>query len=166
MNVNVTDVGIAPIDLEIIYNALTAAAAEMDVTIWRTSRSTIVRELLDYSTAIFDRNCWNVAQAARIPSPLNSMSSFLTEILAHHIPPDRWGPDDIVVSNDPYCGGQHLPDIVAFKAIFRNGRRIGFVGALCHHLDVGGSSPGSYGSSDADGFQEGLRIPPVKLVED
>ena len=165
MNVNVADAEISPIELEIIYNALTAAAAEMDVTIWRTSRSTIVRELLDYSTAIFDRDGWNVAQAARIPSHLNSMSYFLTEILARHIPPDRWGPDDIVISNDPYCGGQHLPDIVAYKAVFRNGRRIGFVGALCHHLDVGGSSPGSYGSSATEIFQEGLRIPPVKIVQ-
>jgi N-methylhydantoinase B len=156
---------ISPIELEIIYNALTAAAAEMDVTVWRTSRSTIVRELLDYSTAIFDRNGWNVAQAARIPSHLNSMSYFLTEILARHIPPDQWGPDDIIISNDPYCGGQHLPDIVAFKAVFHNGRRIGFVGTLCHHLDVGGSSPGSYGSSATEIFQEGLRIPPVKLFE-
>jgi len=64
MNVNVADVAISPIELEIIYNALTAAAAEMDVTIWRTSRSTIVRELLDYSTAIFDllteSHCANV----------------------------------------------------------------------------------------------------------
>jgi N-methylhydantoinase B len=160
-----TRVDISPIELEIIYNALTAAAAEMDVTVWRTSRSTIVRELLDYSTAIFDRDGWNVAQAARIPSHLNSMSYFLTEILARHIPPDHWGPDDVVISNDPYCGGQHLPDIVAFKAVFRDGRRIGFVGTLCHHLDVGGSSPGSYGSSAIEIFQEGLRIPPVKLVE-
>src|SRR6202048_1318937 len=164
MNVNVADVEIAPIELEIIYNALTAAAAEMDVTIWRTSRSTIVRELLDYSTAIFDRDGWNVAQAARIPSHLNSMSYFLTEILARHIPPDRWGPDDIVVSNDPYCGGQHLPDIVAFKAIFRNDRRIGFVGALCHHLDVGGSSPGSYGSSATQDLPGGPRITPGELL--
>src|SRR5260221_11768863 len=156
---------LGPIELEVLRNALTAAAAEMDVTIWRTSRSTIVRELLDYSTAIFDRNDLNVAQAARIPSHLNAMSYFLTEILARHIPPDRWGPDDIVVSNDPYCGGQHLPDIVAFKAIFRNGRRIGFVGALCHHLDVGGSSPGSYGSSATGIFHAAPRIPPVKLVE-
>jgi N-methylhydantoinase B/oxoprolinase/acetone carboxylase alpha subunit len=160
-----TSPDISPIELEIIYNALTAAAAEMDVTVWRTSRSTIVRELLDYSTAIFDRNGWNVAQAARIPSHLNSMSYFLTEILARHIPPDQWGPDDVVISNDPYCGGQHLPDIVAFKAVFHNGRRIGFVGTLCHHLDVGGSSPGSYGSSATEIFQEGLRIPPVKLFE-
>lgn len=160
-----TRADISPIELEIIYNALTAAAAEMDVTVWRTSRSTIVRELLDYSTAIFDRNGWNVAQAARIPSHLNSMSYFLTEILARHIPLDQWGPDDIIISNDPYCGGQHLPDIVAFKAVFHNGRRIGFVGTLCHHLDVGGSSPGSYGSSATEIFQEGLRIPPVKLFE-
>jgi N-methylhydantoinase B len=156
---------VSPIELEIIHNALTAAAAEMDVTVWRTSRSTIVRELLDYSTAIFDRDGWNVAQAARIPSHLNSMSYFLTEILARHIPADQWQADDIVISNDPYCGGQHLPDIVAYKAVFHQGRRIGFVGTLCHHLDVGGSSPGSYGSSATEIFQEGLRIPPVKLFE-
>ena len=160
-----TTAPISPIELEIIHNALTAAAAEMDVTVWRTSRSTIVRELLDYSTAIFDRSGWNVAQAARIPSHLNSMSAFLTEILASHIPPERWQPGNVVISNDPYCGGQHLPDIVAYQAVFYQGRRIGFVGTLCHHLDVGGSSPGSYGSSATEIFQEGLRIPPVKLIE-
>src|SRR5215471_11427277 len=156
---------IPPIELEIIHNALTAAAAEMDVTIWRTSRSTIVRELLDYSTAIFDRDGRNIAQSARIPMHLNSMGSFLGELLLRHIPPERWKADDMIISNDPYCGGQHLPDIAAFKAVFLDGRRIGFVGALCHHLDVGGSSPGSYGSSATEIFQEGLRIPPLKLIE-
>ncbi|HEX6000554.1 MAG TPA: hydantoinase B/oxoprolinase family protein, partial [Hyphomicrobiaceae bacterium] len=113
----------------------------------------------------FDRNGWNVAQAARIPSHLNSMSTFLTEILGRHIPPDQWQPGDVVISNDPYCGGQHLPDICAFMAVFHEGRRVGFVGTLCHHLDVGGSSPGSYGSSATEIFQEGLRIPPLKLIE-
>ena len=157
---------IPPIELAIIYNALVAAAAEMDVTVWRTSRSTIVRELLDYSTAIFDRDGWNVAQSARIPGHLNSMSFFLREILDRFLPADHWGPGDIVISNDPYTGGQHLPDITTFKAVFSNGRRIGFVGTLCHHLDVGGSSAGSYGSSATEIFQEGLRIPPVKIVAD
>jgi N-methylhydantoinase B/oxoprolinase/acetone carboxylase alpha subunit len=152
------------IELEIIYNALVAAAAEMDVTVWRTSRSTIVRELLDYSTAIFDRDGWNVAQSARIPGHLNSMSFFLREILEKFIPAEQWQSGDIVISNDPYTGGQHLPDITAFKAVFRDGRRIGFVGTLCHHLDVGGSSAGSYGSSATEIFQEGLRIPPVRIV--
>lgn len=155
---------IPPIELEIIYNALAAAAAEMDVTVWRTSRSTIVRELLDYSTAIFDGEGWNVAQSARIPGHLNSMSLFLREILDNYIPADEWEPGDIIVSNDPYTGGQHLPDITAFKAVYHDGIRIGFVGTLCHHLDVGGSSAGSYGSSATEIFQEGLRIPPVKLV--
>lgn len=155
---------LAPIELEIVYNALVAAAAEMDVTVWRTSRSTIVRELLDYSTAIFDSDGWNVAQSARIPGHLNSMSLFLREILENHIPAERWQDGDIIVSNDPYTGGQHLPDITAFKAVYLDGRRIGFVGTLCHHLDVGGSSAGSYGSSATEIFQEGLRIPPVKLV--
>ncbi len=91
---------LAPIDLEILYNALVAAAAEMDVTVWRTSRSTIVRELLDYSTAIFDADGWNVAQSARIPGHLNSMSSFLREIVERYIPADDWQPGDVVISNE------------------------------------------------------------------
>lgn len=155
---------LAPIDLEILYNALVAAAAEMDVTVWRTSRSTIERELLDYSTAIFDADGWNVAQSARIPGHLNSMSSFLREIVERYIPADDWQPGDVVISNDPYTGGQHLPDITAFKAVFHDGQRIGFVGTLCHHLDVGGGSAGSYGSSATEIFQEGLRIPPIRLI--
>jgi N-methylhydantoinase B/oxoprolinase/acetone carboxylase alpha subunit len=98
------------------------------------------------------------------PSQLHELS--LREILDRFIPADRWGAGDIVISNDPYTGGQHLPDITAFKAVFSNGRRSGFVGTLCHHLDVGGSSAGSYGSSATEIFQEGLRIPPVKIVAD
>ena len=66
--INTTLTPLDPIELEVLRNALTAAAAEMDVTVWRTSRSTIVRELLDYSTAVFDADGWNLAQSARIPS--------------------------------------------------------------------------------------------------
>ena len=106
---------LGPVEIEVIRNALTAAAAEMDVTVWRTSRSTIVRELLDYSTAVFDSEGNNLAQSARIPSHLNSMSHFLRELLDKWIDPAGWGPDDVVISNDPYCGGQHLPDICAFN---------------------------------------------------
>ena len=80
-----------PIEIEVIRNALTAAAAEMDVTVWRTSRSTIVRELLDYSTAVFDAEGNNLAQSARIPSHLNSMSHFLRELLDKYIDPDDLG---------------------------------------------------------------------------
>ncbi|SDC32054.1 hydantoinase B/oxoprolinase family protein [Belnapia rosea] len=156
---------LGPIEIEVIRNALTAAAAEMDVTVWRTSRSTIVRELLDYSTAVFDAEGNNLAQSARIPSHLNSMSHFLREILDRYVDPASWGPDDVVISNDPYCGGQHLPDICAFKPVFHEGRRIAFVGTLCHHIDVGGLVAGSYAAKAIEIFQEGLRIPPLKLIE-
>jgi N-methylhydantoinase B len=156
---------LGPIEIEVIRNALTAAAAEMDVTVWRTSRSTIVRELLDYSTAVFDAEGNNVAQSARIPGHLNSMSHLLREILDKYVDPAGWGPDDVVITNDPYCGGQHLPDITAFKPVFVDGHRIAFVGTLCHHIDVGGLAAGSYAAKAIEIFQEGLRIPPVKLIE-
>ena len=152
-----------PIELEVLRNALTAAAAEMDVTMWRTSRSTIVREMLDYSTAIFDANGNNVAQSARIPQHLNSMGYFLQTILDRFIPADLWEEGDVIISNDPYCGGQHLPDIAAFRPVFSGGRRVAIVGTLCHHLDVGGMSPGSYAANATEIYQEGLRIPPCKL---
>ena len=136
-----------PIELEVLRNALTAAAAEMDVTMWRTSRSTIVREMLDYSTAIFDADGSNVAQSARIPQHLNSMGYFLQTILDRFIPADQWKDGDVIISNDPYCGGQHLPDIAAFRPVFSEGKRVAIVGTLCHHLDVGGMSPGSYAAN-------------------
>ncbi len=152
------------VELEILRSALTAAAAEMDVTIWRTSRSTVVRELLDYSTAVFDPAGHNVAQSARIPQHLNSMGAGLLTVLRDFIPADEWHEGDVVITNDPYCGGQHIPDILAFRAVFVDGQRIAIVGTLCHHLDMGGISAGSYGATATEVFQEGLRIPPMKLI--
>lgn len=155
---------LGPVELEVLRNALTAAAAEMDVTIWRTSRSTIVRELLDYSTAVFDREGYNVAQSARIPQHLNSMGAGLLTLVRDHIPLERWEDGDVVITNDPYCGGQHIPDILAFRPVFAGGERVAIVGTLCHHLDMGGISAGSYGATATEVFQEGLRIPPIKLL--
>ena len=121
---------LGPIEIEVIRNALNAAASEMDVTVWRTSRSTIVRELLDYSTAVFDADGHNLAQSARIPSHLNSMTHALRALLSDHVPPDAWNEGDVVIFNDPYCGGQHLPDILAFRAVHHDGKRIAFVGSV------------------------------------
>jgi N-methylhydantoinase B len=152
-----------PIELEVLRNALSAAAAEMDVTVWRTSRSTIVREMLDYSTAIYDRDGFNVAQSVRIPQHLNSMGYALRAIVERYIPLDEWQDGDVVIGNDPYCGGQHLPDILAFRPVFHEGRRVAIVGTLFHHLDVGGMSPGSYAATATEIYQEGIRIPPIRL---
>lgn len=156
---------IGPVRVEVIRNALVAAAEEMSLTIWRTSRSTVVREILDYSTAVFDSRGQNIAQSARIPVHLNSMSACLETLLAAHFPLDGWQEGDIVITNDPYSGGQHLPDIMTFRPVFDGETRIGFVGTLCHHVDVGGGAAGSYYADAREIFQEGIRIPPLKLAE-
>ncbi|HUK10968.1 MAG TPA: hydantoinase B/oxoprolinase family protein [Stellaceae bacterium] len=156
---------LGPIELEILRNAFTAAAAEMDATIQRTSRSTIVRELLDYSTAVFDRDGYNVTQSARIPQHLNSMGFGLLEVVRRFLPLDQWRDGDVVVTNDPYCGGQHIPDILAFRPVFARGERIAVVGTICHHLDMGGLAAGSYAANATEIFQEGIRIPPIKLFK-
>jgi N-methylhydantoinase B len=159
------DVILDVIEVEVVPNALAAAAAEMDVTIWWTSRSTVVRELLDYSTAVFDADGYNVAQSARIPQHLNSMGAALRTLLDRHVDAKSWGPGDVVVTNDPYCGAQHLNDLLVFTPVFHDGQRVAYVGALCHHLDVGGMAPGSYAATATEVFQEGLRLPPVRLIE-
>ena len=163
MNKSTTDLN--PIQLEIIRNALVAAAEEMSVTVWRTSRSSVVREILDYSTCVFDAEGGSVAQAARMPVHLNSMASCLSDLLAEHIPINQWHEGDVIMTNDPYCGGQHLPDIQTFAPVFLNGERIAIAGILVHHLDIGGGAPGSYYAKATEIFHEGIRIPPLKVVE-
>jgi N-methylhydantoinase B len=156
---------ISPIRLEVIRNALVAAAEEMSITIWRTSRSTPIREILDFSTAVFDAEGGNVAQAARIPVHLNSMSDCLSSLLEKFYPIEAWNEGDVFVTNDPYSGGQHLPDIQMFRPVFYAGGRVAIVGALCHHVDVGGAAAGSYYAPATEIFQEGVRIPPLRLVD-
>ncbi|SFJ38177.1 N-methylhydantoinase B [Bosea sp. OK403] len=157
--------GIDPIRLEVIRNALVAASEEMSITIWRTSRSTVVREILDFSTAVFDAQGNNIAQSARIPVHLNSMSDCLRTILDRFIPLEQWNDGDVIVTNDPYSGGQHLPDIQTFRPVFVDGRRVAIVGTLCHHVDVGGGAAGSYYAGATEVFHEGIRIPPLRLVD-
>ena len=137
----------------------------MNISIWRTARSTVVRETLDYSTAIFDGHGRAVAQSTRIPVHLNSMSVCLEEIIANWIPLEDWHEGDVVLTNDPYAGGQHLPDFVAFKPVYADGVRVAISATVVHHIDVGGGAPGSYFAGATEVFQEGLRLPPMKLVE-
>ena len=154
-----------PIQIEVIRNALVATCEQMSITIWRTSRSTVVREMLDYSTALFDAEGRNIAQATRLPVHLNSMATCLEDILTKYVPFDQWRDGDVVITNDPYSGGQHLPDILAFRPVYQDGTAVAIVGTLCHHIDVGGRSAGSYDALATEIYQEGLRIPPVKLFD-
>jgi len=153
------------IEIEILRNALIAAAEEMSVTVWRTSRSSVVREILDYSTCVFDADGYSVAQAARMPVHLNSMASCLRDIIDHHIPLEQFADGDIIITNDPYSGGQHLSDLQTFMPVFHGNDRIAVVGILVHHLDVGGGAAGSFDPQATEIYQEGFRIPPVHLCK-
>jgi N-methylhydantoinase B len=159
-------VAIDPISFSVFQNALVGVAEQMSAIIWRTSYSTVIREMLDYSTAVFDREGRIIAQASRIPMHLNSMSRSLQTTLARAYPIETWRQGDIVLMNDPYWGGQHLPDIQTFMPVFAGGEVIAIVGTLGHHLDIGGMRPGSYAGDATEIYQEGLRIPPIKIAQD
>ena len=152
-----------PVTFEVVNSALVGVAEQMAATILRTSYSTVIREMLDYSTAVFDLDGRIIAQSCRIPIHLNSMSRSLRTTLDESIPIGEWEEGDIVVTNDPYKGGQHLPDIQTFLPVFHRGTLVAICGTLGHHLDVGGMRPGSYAGEAVEIYQEGLRIPPIKL---
>ena len=154
-----------PITLEVASNALVGVAEQMAATILRTSYSTVVREMLDYSTAVFDLEGRIIAQSCRIPIHLNSMSRSLRTTLDEVFPIEQWHPGDIIVSNDPYKGGQHLPDVQTFLPVFSGDTIVAICGTLGHHLDTGGMRPGSYAGDAVEIYQEGLRIPAIKLFE-
>ena len=149
-----------PIKLEVFKNMFGSVADEMGTVLQRTGFSPNIKERLDFSCAIFDANTDMVAQAAHIPVHLGSMPmSVKCAIEAGNI---KNG--DVVILNDPYRGGTHLPDITMVAPVFLEGERPSFyVANRAHHADMGGSKPGSMPLS-TEIFQEGLIIPPVKLV--
>jgi N-methylhydantoinase B len=122
--------------------------------------------MLDYSTAVFDPAGQIIAQSCRIPIHLNSMSRSLRTTLEQVIPLDQWKPGDIIVTNDPYLGGQHIPDVQTFLPVFADGKVVAICGTLDHHLDLGGMRPASYAGDAVEIYQEGLRIPPIKLFDE
>ncbi len=148
-----------PVLLEIMKSLLTAVAEEMGGTLGRTGYSPNIKERRDYSCAVFDAKGNMVAQAAHIPVHLGAMPLSVKAAL------DRFSTledGDIVVLNDPYFGGSHLPDITMVAPVYHEGTLMGYVASRAHHADVGGISPGSMPLA-REIFQEGLIIPPVKL---
>jgi len=148
-----------------IFNALFASVAEeMGVALGRTAHSPNIKERRDYSCAVFDDEGRLVAQAAHIPVHLGAMP----ESVRATLPLAPFAPGDVVILNDPYLGGTHLPDLTMVSPVFaappRGARRrlAGFVASRAHHADVGGMAPGSMPLA-SDLYQEGVIIPPLKL---
>ena len=151
------------IDFELFKNALFAAADEMAVTVCRTTYSGVLRDNMDFSTSIADARGDVVAQGLTLPMHLGSVRTALAAVLARFDRDMREG--DVYILNDPFEGGMHLPDIFMFKPIFIHGERGGFACCTAHQIDIGGRVPGSNAADSTEIFQEGLRIPPMKLQE-
>lgn len=149
-----------PVDYAVISQSLIAAAREMGAKLIRSAYSTIVREARDCSAAILDRHGNVVAQAELIPMQLGPMATTFKACAALY-PVDELVEGDFYINNDPFEGGQHLPDIFIFTPIFLDGKVVGFGATTAHHLDLGGGAPG-LNSLASDVYQEGLRIPPSR----
>jgi N-methylhydantoinase B len=150
-----------PVALEIAQHRLAGIAEEMGVVLGRTALSPNIKERRDYSCAVFDARGKLAAQAAHIPVHLGSTPLSVEAALAA-VP---IGPEDVVMLNDPFAGGTHLPDVTCVAPVFRPGARrpIAYVANRAHHADIGGMSPGSMPLA-TEIFQEGLRLPPLHLV--
>lgn len=150
-----------PIEFEIFKNMFLSIAEEMGITLCRTGFSPNIKERLDYSCAIYDAQGQTIAQGDHMPVHLGAMPLSVAAAIEHV----RMEPGDAVVLNDPFRGGTHLPDITLVQPIFLEGDDAPafYVANRAHHSDVGGMSPGSMPLAQ-EVFQEGLILPPVKLV--
>lgn len=154
---------IDPITFAVIKSGLDSIADDMAYTVVRIARSEIVKDVMDFSAALCAGDGQMIAQAKTIAQHLGAIPEAMEAVLA------KFGDDlhdgDVVIMNDPYHGGMHLPDIFMFVPIFEGGKRRAFSVVICHHTDVGGRVPGSNASDSTEIYQEGLRIPPLKLYE-
>ncbi len=147
----------------IVANALASIADEMATTIFRTAHSTVVRDAMDFSAALCGPTGETVAQAVTIPLHLGSIPTAMASLLAEYGGAMR--PGDVFIMNDPFDGGMHTPDVFIVKPAFLGDVPIGYAVATAHHADVGGRLPGSASCDNVDVFQDGLRIPWVRLVD-
>src|SRR5262249_1051448 len=153
-----------PVTMEVVRNALSSIADEMALVVMRTAYSTIVRDSMDYSTGLCDRDGRVVAHGLTMALHLGSFPDAMRCLTADY--GGRMEEGDVFVWNDPYgAGGMHLPDVYIVQPIFEAGALEGYAATLVHQIDVGGIAPGSTAVYATEVFQEGLRIPIVKMYE-
>ena len=154
-------VGLDPVTLSVFSSALAGIAEEMGVVLIRGAYSSNIKERRDCSTALFDARGRMVAQAAHVPVHLGAMPEAVDAVRARDP-----RPGDVFALNDPFAGGTHLPDVTLVSVLALGGRIAGFAVTRAHHSDVGGKRPGSMPSDSKSIFEEGIVIPPVRLVDE
>ncbi len=151
-----------PVSFEIIKNSLISVAEEMGFVLRRSSFSPNIKERRDFSCALFDNKGNLIAQAEHIPVHLGAMPYSVQAVLQEFR--NDIAEEDCFILNDPFRGGTHLPDITLIQPVFHQDELAGFAANRAHHSDIGGATPGSMSPLAQDIYQEGLRIPPTKLV--
>lgn len=155
---------IDPITFEVIRNGLDTLVDEMALTVMRTAHSGVVKDAMDYSTAFCDRNGQVVAQGLTIVCHLGSFPAAVASVINKY--GDKMADGDVFILNDPYTsGGIHLPDVYVIQPVFIDSHLEGFAGVVAHHTDIGGIVPGSNSTDSTEIYQEGLRIPTLKLYD-
>jgi N-methylhydantoinase B len=157
-----------PIEIEILRNAFSSITDETFASLTKSAFSTNIKERKDHSTAIVDARGRLIAQTMASPIHIASMTGLMATMMARHAGPDGSfpgiEPGDIFIANDPHvAGGTHLPDVNMATPIFHGGRIRAFVCNIAHHADIGGMVPGSMAGGMSEIFQEGLRIPLIRL---
>ncbi|MCP2519584.1 hydantoinase B/oxoprolinase family protein [Candidatus Aminicenantes bacterium AC-708-M15] len=148
-----------PIELEVFKNIFISIAEEMGTVLGRTAFSPNIKERKDFSCALFDETGETFAQGEHIPVHLGAMSLSVQSALRKI----EIEPEDTIILNNPYEGGTHLPDITCISPLFINNKPLFYVANRAHHSDVGGMTPGSMPLATSI-FQEGIIIPPLKIV--
>ena len=148
-----------PITLSVLSSALAGIGEEMGTALVRSAYSANIKERRDCSAALFDAAGRMVAQAEHIPVHLGAMPEAVAAVIACDP-----APGDVHVLNDPYSGGNHLPDVTMVAPLDVDGERLAYAVTRAHHSDIGGMQPGSMPAGSRDIFSEGLVIPPVRLV--
>jgi len=153
-----------PITVEILHNALKSVTDEMFIALMKSAYSTNIKERRDHSTSIIDLRGRLIAQSEfSLPIHLGSMMGLLAAVLKKY-KPEEIAPGDIFVANDPHvAGGTHLPDVNLAQPVFVGGKLVAFVCNIAHHADMGGMAPGSMAGGMSEIYQEGLRIPVIRL---
>ncbi len=150
------------IELEIARNRLMSISEEVGTAMIRTSYSPNIKDRRDCSAGIYAPDGRLISQAEHIPLHLGLMPTLISRALeefgAHQL-----RPGDVLMTNNPYLGGSHLPDICVITPVFSDGEVVALVATMAHHVDVGGITPGSMATHATEIFQEGVRIPPIRL---
>src|SRR5687768_766286 len=148
-----------PLELTVMANAFAMIAEEMGTVLVRGALSPNIRERRDASSALFDAEGRMVAQAAHIPVHLGAMPESVRAV--RDCKPKA---GDVFILNDPYDGGSHLPDLTVVQAISAGSKVVGYSAVRAHHADVGGMSPGSMPQGATELVQEGIILPPTRIL--